>query len=226
MRKQITTCLALAFCVAALPAQKLEHFDILMLTLSKAPDHTWQASAPQFLTAFNPKGYNNQPQFFSQNELYLTVQFPSDTTQTEIYALNLPTRTTTRVTATSTPEYSPTPQPDGRRFSAVRVEKNGAQRLWSFPIDRSDAGFPIFPNLTNIGYHCWLNDTLAGVFLVGENNAPHALGIVGLAGQKPQRVAFNIGRCLQRMCDGRLAYIPKAGDAPWLIQASDPRKGG
>jgi hypothetical protein len=116
--------------------------------------------------------------------------------------------------------------PNGRRFSAVRVEENGAQRLWSFPLDRADNGFPLFPALTNIGYHCWLHDTLAAVFLVGETTAPHALAIVGTARQKPTRVAFNIGRCLQKMPDGRLAYVHKATAQTWFLKVYDPRKGG
>jgi hypothetical protein len=226
MRKQTILGLVCAlFCLPGLYAQQLEHFDLLLLSLNKTADNSWQPSTPRFLTGFNPKGYNNQPCFFSDYEIYLTVQLPSDTTQTEIYALNLLSRTTTRVTATTTPEYSPTPMPGGRRFSAVRVETDGAQRLWSFPKDRSDTGVPLFPALTNVGYHCWLNDTLAAVFLVGENE-PHALGIVSTGKQRPLRVAFNIGRCLQNLPDGRLAYVHKATEQTWFIKAYDPRKGG
>ncbi|MEZ4940985.1 MAG: hypothetical protein R3D58_08950 [Saprospiraceae bacterium] len=218
--------LLFALCTTLVFSQKLEHFDVILMALNKAPNNIWQTSTPRFLTSFNPQGYNNQPQFFSPNELYLTVQFPADTNQTDIYALNLLTRTTTRVTATTTPEYSPTLMPGGRRFSAVRVEENGAQRLWSFPLDRADNGYPVFPALTNIGYHCWLRDTLAAVFLVGEGTAPHALGIVGTGRQQPTRVAFNIGRCLQKMPDGRLAYVHKATDQTWFLKAYDPVKGG
>lgn len=224
MRNYATLIIALFTTFAF--SQKLEHFDVILMALNKTPNNSWQATAPGFLTSFNPQGYNNQPQFFSPNEIYLTVQFPSDTNQTDIYALNLPTRTTTRVTATTTPEYSPTLMPGGRRFSAVRVEENGAQRLWSFPLDRADNGYPVFPALTNVGYHCWLRDTLAAVFLVGEGSAPHALGIVGIGRQQPTRVAFNIGRCLQKMPDGRLAYVHKATDQTWFLKTYDPVKGG
>src|SRR5690349_2540611 len=145
-----------------LAAQKLTHHDILLLNLNKTSSGIWQPSTPKFLTAFNPKGYNNQPRFFTDNELWLTVQIPSDTTQTEIYALDLSGKSFTRVTATpKTGEYSPTLMPGGKRFSAVRVEEDGNQRLWSFPVDMSDNGHPEFDHLLNVGYHCWLNDTLA-----------------------------------------------------------------
>ncbi|TNE55555.1 MAG: hypothetical protein EP344_13205 [Bacteroidetes bacterium] len=203
-------------------AQHLDHFDLVLFSLNQKPDSTWHPFAPRFLTGFNPKGYNNQPQFFSSSELYLTMQDPADTTQTDIFALDLLRRTTTRITATKTPEYSPTLMPGGRQFSAVRVEEGIGQRLWAFPCDRSDNGRPIFPNITNIGYHCWLRDTLAAVFQVGEDNAPHALALVGIEGQKPVRIAFNIGRCLQKMPDGRLAYVHKATDSIWFLKSYDP----
>lgn len=226
MRKiAIIACLSL-FGATGIVAQRLDHFDLLLFSLRQKPDSNWEPYAPRFLTAFNAAGYNNQPQFFSPNELYLTVQLPSDTTQTEIYALNLSLRTTSRVTATKTAEYSPTPLPGGKRFSAIRVEESGAQRLWSFPLDRSDKGRPEFPQLTNVGYHCWLRDTLAALFLVGENDAPHALAIAGVRRQQIQRIAFNVGRCLQKTPDGRLAFVHKATDQTWYIKTYDPERGG
>ena len=212
---------ALLFSITALRSQQLEHFDLLLFSLNKQSDSTWQATAPRFLTGFNPRGYNNQPQFFSSYDLCLSVQTPDDTTQTEIYCLNPALRTTTRVTATTTPEYSPTPMPGGKFFSAVRVEADGTQRLWAFPLDRAHNGRPVFPNIAGVGYHCWLSDTLAALFMVGENNNAHYLALAGTGRQQLQRIAFNVGRCLQKMPDGRLAFIQKATEQTWFIKTFD-----
>ena len=206
---------------SALGAQRLDHFDLLQFTLAKQPDSTWRPSAPRFLTAFNTRGYNNQPQYFSPYELYLTVQFPTDTTQTDIYILNPALGTTTAATATTTAEYSPTLMPGGKSFSAVRVESDGTQRLWAFPLDRSNNGRPVFPNIAGVGYHCWLRDTLAALFIVGENNQSHYLALAGTGRQQIQRIAFNVGRGLQKMPDGRLAFIQKATEQTWFIKAHD-----
>jgi hypothetical protein len=224
MRKLTIATLALLLSAPTGFSQKLEHFDVLLFALNRKPDSVWYPFAPRFLTAYNSGGYNNQPQFVSPHEIYLTVQLPADTTQTDIYALNLLLNTTTRVTATTTPEYSPTPMPGGKRFSAVRVEANGDQRLWSYPLDRSDNGRPILPAITNVGYHCWLRDTLLALFLVGENEKPHALAIVGTGQQQPQRIASSIGRALQKLPDGRLAFVQKATEQTWYIKAYDPAK--
>ncbi|MFN0213475.1 MAG: hypothetical protein ACKVT2_04400 [Saprospiraceae bacterium] len=198
--------------------------DILLFSLTKTADSTWRPDAPRFLTAFNRGGYNNQPNFFNNNELWITAQFPKDTNQTEIIALDLLLKTHTRVTATpTTAEYSPTLVPGGKRFSVVRVEEDGNQRLWSFPLDRSDNGRVEFSKLYNVGYHCWLRDTLLAFFIVGENDQPHTLQIASLKAQRPQRIASNIGRCLIKRPDGKLLFVQKATEQTWYLKTWDPK---
>jgi len=200
-------------------AQRLDHHDLLLFSISKGADSLWRPAAPVFLTAFNRTGYNNQPSFFSANELWLTAQLPEDGEQTDMQALDLVTRARTRVTATpGTSEYSPTLMPGGRRFSAIRVEEDGTQRLWSFPLDRSDSGRPEMPNITAVGYHCWLRDTVLALFIVGDDGNPHTLQMVGTRAKKPQRIATNIGRCMLALPDGRLAFIQKPTDDTWLLK--------
>ena len=211
-------------CIQPALSQRLEHHDLLLFSLAQNADSSWLPTAPRFLTKFNPRGYNNQPNFFSDNELYLTVQFPADTTQTDLVALDLGSLTQTRVTATPlTAEYSPTLMPNGRRFSCIRVEEDGSQRLWSFPVDRSDNGRPEFPGLYGVGYHCWLRDTLAAFFIVGEKGAPHTLQVAGTRAQKPQRIASNIGRCLLKTARGQLAFVTKATEQTWFLKTWDPQ---
>ncbi|MEZ4891501.1 MAG: hypothetical protein R2778_00610 [Saprospiraceae bacterium] len=119
------------------------------------PDGSWQNLFPSFITAFNRSGYNNQPKFFNDYSLWLTVQNSTDTTQTDIYQLDLIKKALVRITNTpSTSEYSPTPMPGGQRFSAVRVDEDNQQRLWTFPLDGSDNGRSEFPDILNVGYHC------------------------------------------------------------------------
>ena len=226
MMQKTTLTLLSALLLCTVRAQKLDHHDILLFSLSKGADSLWKPLAPRFLTAFNPKGYNNQPAFFSSQELYLSVQAPETGEQTDLYLLDLLTRSRTRVTNTpTTPEYSPTLMPGGRRFSAVRVDTDGIQRLWSFPLDRSDNGRSELPNMAGVGYHCWLRDTVVALFIVGEDNSPHTLQVVGMRSKKPQRVAANIGRCLQSFPDGRLAFVQKPTDQTWYLKTYDWKTG-
>lgn len=204
-------------------AQYAGKSDLLLFSLSKSADSIWKADSPRFLNAFNRGGYNNQPNFFGNHELWLSAQFPTDTTQTDIVSLDLLLKTHTRVTATPrTAEYSPTPMPGGKRFSVVRVEEDGNQRLWSFPLDRSDNGRTEIPKIYNVGYHCWLRDTLLALFIVGENGEPHTLQVVGTRAQKLQRVVGNIGRCLVKRPDGKLLFVQKPTDQTWFLKTWDP----
>jgi hypothetical protein len=209
---------------ATLFAQNAGKTDLLLFSLNKGSDSLWRPDAPRFLSDFNRGGYNNQPAFFGNNELWLTVQFAADTTQTDIMALDLLLKTQTRITATpNTAEYSPTLMPGGKRFSVIRVEEDRNQRLWSFPVDRSDNGRVELPDVYNVGYHCWLRDTLLALFIVGEDGQPHTLQSVGLKGQKMQKIASNIGRCLVKRPDGKLLFVQKPTEQTWFLKTWDPK---
>jgi hypothetical protein len=209
---------------AASWSQALPHHDLIFFTLQKpSGNQNWKLAAPRFLTGFNKKGYNNQPAFITEQEVYLTVQKYPDTTQTDVYALNLLLGKLTKIIQTpGLSEYSPTLMPDGKHFSAVRVEADGGQWLWRFPLDRSNSGQVIFPNINNIGYHCWLSDTLLALFQVGE---PHVLTLAGLSGSRPLRIASNVGRCLQRTSGGQLLFVQKATEQTWFIKQYNPKAG-
>ena len=181
------------------------------------------AERPVLLSGFNPGGYNNQPAFFGPDRLFLTVQTAADTTQTDIVELRLNTREWVQVTATPRlSEYSPTPHPDGLRFSAVRVEADNRQRLWIFPIDRSDSGMPVLPDQDRIGYHAWLDGQSLALFIVGDDPQSHRLAYADLRGGALRRIAGNPGRCLRRLPDGRLAYVQKATEQTWFLKTWNP----
>ena len=188
--------------------------------MTQLTDSLFHFKNPKFLTGFNPNGYNNQPQFFTNNELYLTVQTPEDTSQSEIYLLNLANYTKTKVTQSADSEYSPTLMPDGGHFSCIRVENDGknTQRLWQFPIDRSNNGRPIFKDIKDIGYHFWINDFLVAMFIVGN---PHRLIIGNTSDDSSRNITANIGRCFQKLPNGNIAFIQKLSDNNWQLKALD-----
>lgn len=203
-------------------AQQLPNTNLFAFDLKVQSDSNFILSNPAFLSNFNPTGYNNQPHFIGDDLLYLTVQFPMDTTQTDIYALDLNRQTKARITATSESEYSPTLMPlvnveDGASFSAIRVEndRERSQRLWQFPLDHSTNGRPVMTSLNKVGYHCWLNSQEVALFIVGE---PHRLVLADVRGEDVTNITGNIGRCIQRMPGGRLAFIQKLSAKSWLIK--------
>lgn len=168
-----------------------------------------------YVSGFNKGGYNNQPSFIN-GEIYLTSNWKEEG-QTDILALDLNSRSLNRVTATPESEYSPTLMPDKDYFSVVRVEQDGkdSQVLWKYPIDRSNHGEKIFDNITNVGYHIWINRSLVGMFLVGE---PHTLVVRNVFADHNKILAQNIGRSLHTK-GGNLIYIEKSSDEAWYIMS-------
>jgi hypothetical protein len=176
----------------------------------------------KMLTAFNPVGYNNQPQWITNNELYLAVQFPNDTNQTDIWSLSLLNNVITRVTETPESEYSPTLMPDRRSISCVRVDAGGSstQRLWSYPIDRSSSGADVLSLHPSVGYHTWLSDKKLALFMV--DGVSNYLKLVNADDQSSIQLTTGIGRSMARMKDGKLAYVHKETAQKWVIKSMDP----
>lgn len=213
------------FSFGFLNAQPLPKSNILLFEMNQVNDSIFRFKNPQHLTGFNKNGYNNQPYFISNNELYITVQLASDTTQTDIYALNLNNKELTQITATVESEYSPTfiPPTAGEKnfeFSCVRQDRDGNQNLWRFPLNRSNYGEPIFSTIKNIGYHFWISYRDLVLFIVGE---PHKMLVADTRDESTRFVTSNIGRCFQEMPDGSIAYVEKVSQDTWLLKKMDAR---
>jgi hypothetical protein len=181
-----------------------------------------QLTNPQYLTDFNAYGYNNQPSFINENQLFISVRSIRDTSQTDIYTLDLEKGTKMRITATAESEYSPMLMPNQFYFSAVRVEadEDRTQRLWQFPLDRVGNGKPIFPTIRNIGYYCWLNTQNVLLYIVGE---PNLLLLASTRDGSYVKVTSDIGRCFKRMPNGKVAFVKKESRSRWTLCELDPR---
>ncbi|MFK7807641.1 MAG: hypothetical protein AB8F74_07590 [Saprospiraceae bacterium] len=224
-----TTILCLIFVLFSfdIMAQKLPTTNVYLFDLKIDSDSSLNLSNATYLTDFNNKGYNNQPHFMNEEELYLTVQMEGDTSQTDIYSLNFKTGVKTQVTDTPESEYSPTLQygssdflKDNPQFSCVRValDEESSQRLWSFPMDRSNGGKVLFEGMTGIGYHGWVADEVAALFIVGT---PHRLLIANNLNNSKQNIGTTIGRCLQRGPKGNMYYVRKLDPETWYIRSID-----
>ncbi|HEY5061775.1 MAG TPA: hypothetical protein VII52_09590 [Gemmatimonadaceae bacterium] len=141
-------------------------------------------------------GYDNQPSFTPDGRSILFTSIRDDG-QSDIYRYDIAARTIARVTATPESEYSATVMPDGRRFSVIRVEKDSAQRLWSFALDGSDPEI-VVAGLRPVGYHAWIDSRNLALFVLGK---PNALVHANLATGALDTLARNIGRSLQPLPD-------------------------
>lgn len=190
--------------------------NIYLFDLKKENDREFQFSNPQYLTSFNSTGYNNQPHFLSNSELYFTAQMEGED-QTDIYLLDIYGKTKSKVTETVEAEYSPTIMPDAFNFSAVRVETDGRQRLWQFPVDRLSNGKPIFKYIENVGYFEWINSRNIALFLVGDQNQ---LALANVNTDEVKELARNVGRCFKMIPkSSKMAFVQKATPRTWYIKS-------
>lgn len=214
MRQFLIFLLVSSLCplAAQLPVTKVFSFDF------ERRDTAFTFSNPQYLSAFNPSGYNNQPSFIDDDVMLMAVQYP-EMPQPDIFSFDFRNNTQTRVTRTRSGEYSPKPIGDGTRFSAVRQEYLGQDtvlRVWEFPSNRVDNGRPVFKYLNGTGYYSWLNSRQLALFLTG---VPSQLVLGDVTTDKTVPLAENPGRCFERLPNGNLIYVQKgtAPGAPWLL---------
>ena len=189
--------------------------DIFLLDLD--PDSLNVTGAVK-ITAGNH--YQNQPHFLPGGDVLYTVI--AEDGQADIYRYQPSSATRTRLTYTQESEYSPTPMQDGSSYSAVRVEHDGTQRLWAFPL----AGGPprlLLPPVKPVGYHLWLDSGDLALFVLGE---PHSLFQVTMPSGESKRILGSIGRCLKKI-PGQNDYtvVIKPKEGPWAIHRIDPASG-
>ncbi len=210
-------------CTAHLAFAQLSKANVYVFDLKRVADTAWTVGKPRYLTYFNELGYNNQPAFFSNNELYLAMKLPNSI-QTDIYLMDLDKKTKLRVTDTPENEFSPMRMPDYYNFSVVRQQANGrdtSQYLWQYPLDRSHSGKAVFKYSEKIGYYAWLNASQVAVYVL--DSPDNYLGIADIRTDKVTPVATNVGRCLMAMSNRNLAFVQKgdAGDN-WTLMEKNP----
>ena len=141
-----------------------------------------------------PEVYDNQPHFDPDSRSVLYTAAYADG-QTEIHRYYLSSGRTTRITRTPESEYSPTPIPGDRAFSATQVEADSTQRLWRFTMEGMDAEV-VLRDVAPVGYHAWGNEQSVLLFVLGD---PPTLQVADATTGISEVVAEGIGRSLHKI---------------------------
>jgi hypothetical protein len=167
----------------------------------------------------NRAGYDNQPYVLPDGTGVLYTSIDS-LGQADIFRLDLVTGRSQNITRSAPEsEYSATLMPAGDRFSAIRVEADSAQRLWSFALDGSDAHL-VLEDVRPVGYHAWIDDNELALFVLGE---PATLRIADVGAGTARTVAEGIGRSLHRIPVRRaISFVQREEHSPDWIKAYDP----
>lgn len=215
--KKIISILSLVFLFAyanKYTAQDLPTCNLYQFTITEKATG-YSVLYPKFLTGFNKDGYNNQPSFIGDFDLYLTSDY-GDNGSTEVIQLNLFENKLTRITSTKQSEYSPTAA-NKNYFSTVRVELDGTtQSLTLYPKNMDSSPRRFLPEVDNVGYHEWISDSEVALFLVDESQG-NVLAIGDVYEDTMRQIVSNIGRTLKFDNDHKLFFIHKSVDR-WFIK--------
>lgn len=169
--------------------------------------------------ATNNPAYDNQPGFLrdSSGFLFSSVR---DGKPHDIYCYDIAKDSVTQVTTVLEGEYSPTMTPDGKTFSAIRIEEDkSTQRLWRFNFDGSNPQV-VLTDL-KVGYHVWVDATHLALFVLGT---PNTLQYADTTTDKADVIDKSIGRSLDvRPGTGTVSYISKPATGPWLVNEFNPK---
>ena len=140
-------------------------------------------------------GYDNQPSFARGGD-YLLFTSIDEAGQADIYRYIFDDGSRLRVTRTAPEsEYSATIMPSGSRFSAIRVEADSTQRLWSFTLTGSDPRV-LFTDIAPVGYHAWIDANTVVLFVLGS---PATLHVADRESLTSEVVTEGIGRSLHKV---------------------------
>lgn len=190
--------------------------DIWLLKLQKSESNNYQVSNYKKITD-NP-GYDNQPYFLPAMNSLLYVS-DKNSNQTDIYQFYFATGASKKVLSTEYyKEYSPMLSYDGDKISCISIEPDGSsQRFWEFPFT-GGIGKPLFPDITDVGYYSWLDETQIA-FLRLEKNTIY---IANTSSGDMQKLEENTGRCIQKARNHNwMFYVKKYDSLNWRIKCYD-----
>ncbi len=141
----------------------------------------------------NNEGYNNQPSFTSNETVVFTG---NNEGQTDISEYNLSTKLQKWVNKkTEGGEYSPQKFPSNIDLAAVRLDKDGKQRLYRYNSESGNST-EIIENLQVAYFAFYHDDKMLATVLNGETMD---LVLIDLASKTTDTIFRNAGRSLQKV---------------------------
>jgi hypothetical protein len=167
-------------------------------------------------------GYDNQPHIAPGERLVLYTAIDS-AGQADIWSFDLNSGSRANITRSAPEsEYSAIIMPSRTRFSAIRVEADSTQRLWSFESGGTNPEV-VLTDVAPVGYHAWLTEDTLALFVLGN---PATLQIASVREGSAQVVAENIGRSIYRIPGRQTAsFVQWDADGSGWINEFDPEGG-
>ena len=169
--------------------------------------------------------YTNQPYFINDDTAlaYTQMIVSENASQTDIFVYDFTTQSSTNLSNSPTSEYSPTPTPEGKGLSVIRVNSEGKQQLWYLQLDGGEAKKNLLPAVEPVGYHVWDGATKVLLFVLGEPQTLR-LASINMPTDQGSVLDTSIGPSLWSIPDSSLfSYTKKIDETTWQLRSVDSK---
>ncbi|NNE33290.1 MAG: SnoaL-like domain-containing protein [Winogradskyella sp.] len=167
----------------------------------------------------NNPGYDNQPSFY--NDRYI-IYASNRTDQTDIAKYDTRYNTKSWLNYTEGGEYSPIKIPNNNAISAVRLDKDGKQRLYKYDWSNGEST-ELIENLV-VAYYTWYNDYIVVSAVIEDDDLN--LYVTNILEKTSRKYATKVGRSFHKIPNSNLvSFMSKTNDRKWQIMSLDPLTG-
>lgn len=167
----------------------------------------------------NNEGYDNQPSFLDDSKI-LFVSTRND--QTDIIQYHVSYKTKNWINFSQGGEYTPVKIPNKNAVSAIRLDIDGKQRLYSYDLSNGEST-ELIKDLV-VAYYTWYDENIiVSAVIEGEILNLYSTNILDGISRK---YATNVGRSFHRIPNSNLvSYISKENEKQWKIKTVHPLTG-
>lgn len=167
----------------------------------------------------NNEGYDNQPSFIDDRYI---VFASTRNGQTDISKYDTRDNSKVWINSTEGGEYSPLKIPNKQEVSAVRLDKDGKQRLYSYNL-KDGQSKELIKDLV-VAYYTWYDDnTIVSAVIEGDQLN---LYVSNLSDGTNTKYASNVGRSFHKIPNSNLvSFISKENNDQWQVKSLNPVNG-
>ncbi|NRD23962.1 nuclear transport factor 2 family protein [Winogradskyella litoriviva] len=167
----------------------------------------------------NNQGYDNQPSFLDNRYIVFSSIRNG---QTDIAKYDTRYNAKIWINHTEGGEYSPLKIPNKHEVSAVRLDPDGKQRLYTYSLSNGQSSELIKDKV--IAYYTWFNnETIVSAVIEDEKLNLYVSNILNGTNQK---LASNVGRSFHKIPNSNLvSFISKENEIQWQIKSLNPTTG-
>ena len=159
------------------------------------------------------EGYDNQPSFINDNEILFASTRKG---QTDIVSYRTNYKTKTWINYTEGGEYTPLKIPDSHAVSAVRLDKDGKQRLYSYNLSNGEST-ELIKDLV-VAYYTWFNSYILVSAVIEDDDLN--LYVSNLEEGWNRKYDTKVGRSFHKIPNtNEVSFISKKDNNNWQIKS-------